>query len=78
MAEPAKSKDHLRHEDGLLMTSLRDRVLRGELVKMQLGSRSFFIARNMMEEAYRIRDRHQFGALTEAEAVEALERIAAA
>ncbi len=77
-AEPAKSEDHLRHKDGLLISSLRDRVLRGELVEMRLGSRSFFIARSMMEEAYRIRDRHQFGAITEADAVEVLERIAAA
>ena len=77
-AEPTKSRTHPRHEDGLLMASLRDRVLRGELVEMRFGSHSFFIARDMMEEAYRIRDRHQFGAMTEADAVEALERIAAA
>ena len=77
-AEPTKSRAHPHHEDGLLMASLRDRVLRGELVEMQLGSRSFFIARDLMDEAYKIRDRYKAGALTEAEAFEALGRIAAA
>ena len=77
-AKPTRSRSHPRHENGSLRPSPHDRVSHGELVQMHLASRSFFIARDMMEEAYRIRDRHQFGAITEAEAIEALERIAAA
>ena len=77
-AKPTKSMEHPCREDTPLMSARRQRVLRGELVEMRLGARSFFIAQAMMEEAYRIRDRHQFGALTEADTFEALERIATA
>ena len=74
-AEPARSRIHPHHEG---IPSPRERVLSGELVEMRLESRPFFIPRDMMNVAYRIRDRYKARALTKAEAFEALERIAAA
>ena len=73
--QPAKSRSHPYHEG---IPSPRERVLRGQLVEMRLESRPFFITRDMMNMAYRIRDRYKARALTKAEAFEALERIAAA
>ena len=80
-AEPTRSRTHPRHEDELLMASLRDRVSRGELVEMRLGvhqTRSFFITQGMMDTAYKIKEQLELGALKEADAFEALQRIAVA
>ena len=80
-AEPTRSRNHPRHEDELLMASLRDRVSRGELVEMRLGvhqTRSFFITQGMMDTAYKIKKQLERGALKEADAFEALQRIAVA
>jgi len=78
MAEPTKSRNHPRHEDRVLTPSPYERVLRGELVEMQLRSRSFFIPRDMMDTAYRIKEQLELRALKEADAFEALQRIAVA
>jgi len=74
-AEPARRRSRPYHES---IPSPRERVLSGELVEMRLESRPFFIPRDMMNVAYRIRDRYKARALTRAGAFEALERIAAA
>src|SRR3712207_3932259 len=74
-AEPTRRRSRPYREG---IPSQHERVLRGELVEMRLGSRSFFIAQGMMDVAYRIKEQLELGALTKAEAFETLERIAAA
>ncbi len=78
MAEPTRSKSHPRHKDRFLTPLPYERVVHGELVEMQLRSRSFFIPRDMMDAAYRIKEQLELGALAEADAFEALQRIAVA